>query len=86
MAITHPMPTNEGVPLPSDLEAHSSDSNITQGDLFGNEVDEENLPIDARWYARVAPFIDRANRISQKLCKFPGFCVSVDEMMRLFKG
>ena len=59
---------------------------ITQGDLFGDEVDEENPPIDARWYAKAAPFIDQANRISQKLCKFPGFCVSVDEMMRLLKG
>ena len=59
---------------------------IRQGDFFGNEVDEEDPPIDARWYAKAAPFIDQANRISQKLCKFPGFCVSVDEMMRLFKG
>ena len=30
MAIAHPMPTNEGVPLSSDLEAHSSDSNNTR--------------------------------------------------------
>ena len=59
---------------------------ITQGDLFGNEVNEEDPPIDAQWYTKAAPFIDQANRISQKLCKFPGFCVSVDEMMRLFKG
>ena len=59
---------------------------ITQGDLFGDEVDEENAPIDAQWYAKVALLIDQANRISQKLCKYPGFCVSVDEMTRLFKG
>ena len=37
---------------------------ITQIDLFGDEVDEENAPIDAQWYAKAALFIDQANRIS----------------------
>ena len=46
MAIAHPMPTNEGVPLPSDWR-HIHLTPITQGDLFGAEVDEENPPIDA---------------------------------------
>ena len=30
--------------------------------------------------------MDIVNKLSKKLCKYPGFALSIDEMMKLFKG
>jgi hypothetical protein len=52
------------------------------------EVQEDNVEreVDGRWYAKAAPLIDHVNKISRTLCKHPGFAVSIDEMMKKFKG
>ena len=54
------------------------------GELREQDDDEDvEIPqVDTRWYAKAAPMIDMVNKISQKLCKWPGFCLSVDEMMK----
>ena len=54
----------------------------------GNGYDtsaEELLTIDARWYAKASLLIDNINRLG-RLCRWPGFALSVDETMKKFKG
>ena len=36
-----------------------------------NEESEDVQPIDDRWYAKSALFIDNVNKVSQQLCKWP---------------
>ena len=48
--------------------------------------DDGSQPSDKRWFAKAAPIIDLVNKTSKKVCKFPAFCVSIDEQMKKFKG
>jgi hypothetical protein len=48
--------------------------------------DEQEAPPHQAWYSTITSFIDHVNRISQKLCKHPGWQVAIDEMLRMFKG
>ena len=48
--------------------------------------DDGSQPPDERWFAKAAPIIDLVNETSKKVCKFPAFCVSIDEQMKKFKG
>ena len=50
------------------------------------EEQDESADIDERWYAKAAPIVDHMNKISQKICRHPGFCCAVDEQMKRFKG
>ena len=54
----------------------------------GEDMDDDDgsQPQDERWFAKAAPLIDLVNKTSKKLCKFPAFCVSIDEQMKKFKG
>jgi hypothetical protein len=60
---------------------------VTDGDDNGDDEDEdeEEAP-PPTWYALVQGFIDYVNNVSQKLCRHPGWKVSIDEMLRKFKG
>ena len=61
--------------------------------------DEEDSPIDYNtdqnnndgrdielWYQRAKLFLNQVNKFSRTYCKHPGFALSIDEMMKLFKG
>jgi hypothetical protein len=50
------------------------------------EEDEQQAPPHQAWYSTISSFIDHVNRVSQKLCKHPGWQVAIDEMLRKFKG
>ena len=58
----------------------------TDNDDKGEDMDDDNgsKTPDERWFAKVAPIIDLVNETSK--CKFPVFCVSIDEQMKKFKG
>jgi hypothetical protein len=45
------------------------------------EEEEEEAPSPTR-YASIQGFIDHVNNVSPKLCKHPGWKVSIDEMLR----
>ena len=47
---------------------------------------EEELQADTRWYAKAAPIIEKVIEVSQRLCAYPSQAVSIDEMMKRFKG
>ena len=47
----------------------------------------DDTPIEETlWYEKAELLLDFVNDISKKMCKFPGTCVAIDEMMKLFKG
>ena len=54
------------------------DYNTNQNDNDGRDVE--------LWYQRAKLFLDRVNKFSRTYCKHPGFALSIDEMMKLFKG
>ena len=64
------------------------DGDKTDSDDEGEDMedDDSSEPPDERWFAKAAPIIDLVNETSKKVCKFPAFCVSIDEQMKKFKG
>ena len=64
------------------------DGDETDSDDEGEDMDDDDgsQPPDERWFAKAAPIIDLVNETSKKVCKFPAFCVSIDEQMKKFKG
>ena len=54
----------------------------------GEDMDDDDgsQPQDEMWFAKAAPIIDLVNETSKMVCKFPAFCVSIDEQMKKFKG
>ena len=49
-----------------------------------NEFDDKGY-IEV-WYAKAKLFLDHVNDFSRTVCEHPGFNLSLDEMMKLFKG
>jgi hypothetical protein len=63
----------------------AADDLYDEDDEEEDEEEEEEAP-PPTWYASIQGFIDHVNNTSQKLCKHPGWKVSIDEMLRKFKG
>ncbi|KAG7340642.1 transposase IS4 [Nitzschia inconspicua] len=47
------------------------------------QADEVEMP---NWYHKIQGFVDHINAVSKRLCKNPGSVLSIDEMMKRFKG
>ena len=47
---------------------------------------DEVRDVDNRWYMKAAPVVEHFVEVSQRLCEHLGYALSVDEMMKLFKG
>jgi hypothetical protein len=60
------------------------------GDSFSgdDESDDEQQPTQPppTWYFSIQDFVEHVNKVSQKLCKHPSWRISIDEMLRKFKG
>ena len=54
------------------------DYNTDCNDNDGRDVD--------LWYQRAKLFLDQVNKFIRMYCKHPGFALSIDEIMKLFKG
>lgn len=50
------------------------------------DVDDEDGILADSWYKKVEPFLRHVVNVSQKICKHPSSCLSIDEMMAKFKG
>ena len=48
--------------------------------------DEEEEEEDTDWYAKAKRMLDHVNALSKEMCLYPGTALSIDEMMKLFKG
>ena len=67
----------------ADDDGDDSDTRDEGEDMDNDDVSE---PQDERWFAKATPIIDLVNETSKKVCKFPAFCVSIDEQMKKLKG
>ncbi|CAJ1938795.1 unnamed protein product [Cylindrotheca closterium] len=81
----------------TDDDAGSGDDDDEEEEEEGNEdpngnqqTGEDDQLVDEQealtWYDKAKPLLDHVNKISQRHCINPGFCVSLDEQMKLFKG
>ena len=70
------------------LDGAENDGDNSDSSDEGEDMDDDDgsQPQDERWFAKAAPIIDLVNETSKKVCKFPAFCVSIDEQMKKFKG
>jgi hypothetical protein len=57
-----------------------------EGVTDNEELEDVPVENDTRWYSKVGKFLDFIGEVSRKLCLRPGSVVSIDEMMKLFKG
>jgi Transposase IS4 len=69
-----------------DEESEADEGEEEEEIVVDDDSDTEPSPVDGRWFAKAAPFVDHVNKISKHLCRHPGFASLIDEMMRLFKG
>ena len=46
----------------------------------------EEIQQNEKWYKKAALILDHVNEFSKTVCVYPGFNLSIDEMMKLFKG
>ena len=67
----------------ADDDGDDSDSSDKGEDI---DDDDGSQPQDKRWFVKAAPIIDLVNETSKKVCKFPAFCVSIDEQKKKCKG
>jgi Transposase IS4 len=50
------------------------------------EEEEEEPPAVQRWFHKVEGFLKHVNVTSKRICRHPGSFLSIDEMMKRFKG
>ena len=70
----------------SEEQANNDDEHYDTSSDYDTDTehkDERNVDL---WYQKVKIFLDHVNKISQKCCKHPSFALSINEMMKLFKG
>lgn len=47
---------------------------------------QQEIEQNKRWYKKAELNLNHINEFSKKVCDYPGFCLSIDEMTKLFKG
>lgn len=65
----------------------SNDDESNDDDTDSADERNGNVPVeDPVWFEAIKGFVDHVNKVSKKLCKHPGWMLSIDEMLRKFKG
>ena len=58
-----------------------------QEENLENSDDDATIPsVNEQWYSKAAIFINRINYVSTLVCSFPSFAMSINKMMKKFKG
>ena len=71
----------------SDSDKYSDGKEEEEEDKEEEEEEPTARTVDeASWYNKVAPLMDKVLQVSRALCKHPGTKLSINEMMKLFKG
>jgi hypothetical protein len=55
------------------------------GEQKQQEEDEQQTPPHQAWYLTISSFIDHVNRVSQKLCKHPGWRLLLTKCFKSLK-
>jgi hypothetical protein len=66
------------------FQQHDNEDHIDEGDE--EEPTQQDQPQPSSWYHAVEEWIEHVNKVSQKLCKHPGWAVAIDEMLQKFMG
>ena len=67
-------------------QANDNNKGYDTGTDYDTDIEhDDDRGIDL-WYQKVKIFLDHVNEFSQSTCKNPGFALSIDEMIELFKG
>ena len=64
-------------------------NNNDDGSVDDDTIDEEGDDDEAeqeKWYWKAKFMLDWVNKFSRTHCVHPGFAISIDEMMKPFKG
>ena len=69
-----------------DNEIGNDNDNDSVDDETINEDDNTDEVEQEKWYYKEKFMLDWINRFAQTHCVHPGFAISIDEMMELFKG
>ena len=64
---------------------NDNDDDSVDGETI-NEENEDDEVEQEKWYYRANFMLDWVNKFSRSYCVHPGFAISIDEMMKLFKG
>lgn len=68
-----------------DVEGDSSDSSSDEGDP-DDDYNRLGEDYEHKWYTAMKKLLIHINAVSKNICKIPGAILSLDEMLRLFKG
>ena len=68
-----------------DIET-AADEGANDEDVVEDKEEGEAPILDQHWFSKAAPIIELVNEVSCHLCKHPGSYLSIDEIMKLFKG
>ena len=61
-------------------------SDLEQDDDSDDEDTPHTPTTQQKWYNKAFFLVEHVNKISQRLCRNPGFALAIDEMMKKFKG
>ena len=67
-----------------EMSNDEDDDSVDDGTI--NEQDDDNEVEQEKWYYKVKFILDWVNKFSRTHCVYPGFAISIGEMMKLFKG
>jgi hypothetical protein len=70
---------------PEDI-TDEEDNELDEEEEEEEELEDVEVENDTRWYKKVASFLEHVMEISWKLCIRPSTTLSIDKMMKLFKG
>ena len=66
-------------------EEENDNNNKADGLIDYDTVVDDDDDDDESWYKKASFMIDWTNKFSQTYCVHPGFAISIDEMIKLFK-
>ena len=69
-----------------DNEMGNDNNDDSVNDKTINEQDVDDKVEQENWYYKAKFMLDWVNTFSQRYCVHSGFAISIDEMMKLFKG
>ena len=69
-----------------DNEMSNNNNDDKVDDETINKHDDDNQVEQKKWYYKTKFMMDQVNKISRRHCVHPGFAISIDKIMKLFKG
>ena len=65
--------------------SNEKDGDSVDDETINEQVDNNKVKQE-KWYYKAKFMLDWVNKFSRTHCIHPGFAISIDEMMKIFKG